>query len=413
MSKQSLKVQHIWHVIGPGLLFAAAAIGVSHLVQSTRAGALYGLFFIPVIVITNLIKWPFFEAGPRYAQTTGRSLIYAYTKQTRWGLPAIALITVLSMFIVQATVTMVTAGLFQFIFPFELPEWTVIGGILIASTSILWTGTYALLDKVIRYVVLILAVATIAAVVVGLRMPIPSFDALAFSWTSAVDIAFLVALLGWMPAPLDISIWHSTWTLASKQGSASRYQPWDFRVGYWGTTIFALLFLLLGAIFLYHNNTEIPTSAVAFSAHLMTVYQAALGNAYWLVVVAAFACMFSTTLTVLDAYPRVCMYLKANQSRENETEILPTRYYRPLVLITGVMAFVITTWFAGQMISLIQLATTIAFLSAPVIAWLNIGAMNQLPKPSQPGRFNQWMSYLGLIFLVLFSVYYIYWVWLT
>ena len=34
-------------VIGPGLLFAGSAVGVSHLVQSTRAGALYGLGLVP------------------------------------------------------------------------------------------------------------------------------------------------------------------------------------------------------------------------------------------------------------------------------------------------------------------------------------------------------------------------------
>ena len=32
--------------LGPGLLFAGAAIGVSHLVQSTRAGADFGLGLI-------------------------------------------------------------------------------------------------------------------------------------------------------------------------------------------------------------------------------------------------------------------------------------------------------------------------------------------------------------------------------
>lgn len=399
-------------MIGPGLLFAAAAIGVSHLVQSTRAGALYGLFFIPIIIITNLLKWPFFEAGPRYAQATGKSLIYAYTRQNRWGMPTIAIITIFSMFIVQATVTMVTAGLFQFMIPFDIPEWVVIALLLTLSTALLWSGAYTLLDKVIRCIVMVLAIATVAAVAIGFRMPIPAFNADAFSWTKAADVAFLIALLGWMPAPLDISIWHSTWTLASKSSGNPRYQPWDFRVGYWGTTIFALLFLLLGAIFLYHSNTEIPSSAVAFSGHLMTVYQAALGSAYWLVVIAAFACMFSTTLTVLDAYPRVCMYLKANHSPQNDDEILPTRYYRPLVLITALMAFVITTWFSGQMIELVQLATTIAFLSAPVIAWLNIRAMEQLPVHQQPSPVSKWVSYGGLMFLVIFSLYYIVWVWL-
>ena len=32
--------------LGPGLLFAGAAIGVSHLVQSTRAGAEFGFGLI-------------------------------------------------------------------------------------------------------------------------------------------------------------------------------------------------------------------------------------------------------------------------------------------------------------------------------------------------------------------------------
>ena len=32
----------LWKTLGPGLLMAGAAVGVSHLVQSTRAGAVYG-----------------------------------------------------------------------------------------------------------------------------------------------------------------------------------------------------------------------------------------------------------------------------------------------------------------------------------------------------------------------------------
>ncbi|CAN0459905.1 unnamed protein product, partial [Ectocarpus fasciculatus] len=32
---------HFWHVLGPGLLFSGAAVGISQLVQATRAGALF------------------------------------------------------------------------------------------------------------------------------------------------------------------------------------------------------------------------------------------------------------------------------------------------------------------------------------------------------------------------------------
>ena len=44
--------------VGPGILFAGACIGVSHLVQSTRAGAGYG-FDLLWAKVTNLIL-----AGP-------------------------------------------------------------------------------------------------------------------------------------------------------------------------------------------------------------------------------------------------------------------------------------------------------------------------------------------------------------
>ena len=53
--------------LGPGLLFAGAAIGVSHLVQSTRAGADFGWGLLWALVLSNLFKNPFFQFGSRYA----------------------------------------------------------------------------------------------------------------------------------------------------------------------------------------------------------------------------------------------------------------------------------------------------------------------------------------------------------
>ena len=47
--------------LGPGLLFAGAAIGVSHLVQSTRAGADFGWGLLWALVLSNLFKYPFFN----------------------------------------------------------------------------------------------------------------------------------------------------------------------------------------------------------------------------------------------------------------------------------------------------------------------------------------------------------------
>ena len=37
----------------------------------------------------------------------------------------------------------------------------------------------------------------------------------------SIEITFLIAFMGWMPAPLDISVWHSLWT-TEKQKTAVR-----------------------------------------------------------------------------------------------------------------------------------------------------------------------------------------------
>ena len=66
--------------LGPGLLFAGAAIGVSHLVQSTRAGADFGWGLLWVLVLVNFFKYPFFEFGARYALANGESLLDGYMK---------------------------------------------------------------------------------------------------------------------------------------------------------------------------------------------------------------------------------------------------------------------------------------------------------------------------------------------
>ena len=70
---------------GPGLLWAATAVGVSHLVQSTRAGASYGFSLVGLIILAMILKYPLFEAGPRYAVATGKSLLEGYIRLGRWA----------------------------------------------------------------------------------------------------------------------------------------------------------------------------------------------------------------------------------------------------------------------------------------------------------------------------------------
>ena len=107
---------HLLKILGPGILFASTAIGVSHLVQSTRAGAMYGLGLLWAVVLANVMKYPFFQFGSRYASVTGVSIIDGYKGIGPWALWLYLLITLLSMFFVCAAVTAVTAGFFDNLF---------------------------------------------------------------------------------------------------------------------------------------------------------------------------------------------------------------------------------------------------------------------------------------------------------
>ena len=66
------KLQQLRKTLGPGILFASTCVGVSHLVQSTRAGADYGFILLIAIVLANLAKYPFYEFASRYTSATGK-----------------------------------------------------------------------------------------------------------------------------------------------------------------------------------------------------------------------------------------------------------------------------------------------------------------------------------------------------
>jgi Mn2+/Fe2+ NRAMP family transporter len=399
MTKRT-QISEFWSKIGPGILFAAAAIGVSHLIQSTRAGAIYAWLLIPVVIIANIIKWPLFEAGPRYAFHTGKSLLHAYRKISKWAIPVISIVTLGSMVIVTATVGMVTAGLFQQVGLSSIPEDVILAAILALSVGVLWSGKSKNLEKIIRPIMIVLVISTIIAVILGLSKPLADWSSATFSVLNPIDFTFLIALIGWMPAPLDISIWYSQWA-ANKKSTGNNYPSTDFRIGYGGTTVMAVIFVLLGAIFLFGKG-ELPNSAVAFAGSLEGAYAEAFGSWSILVVIAALTCMFSTTLAVVDAYPRVCLELLGEKFTSSE------RLYRALLIILALSGWFLATLFSGKMISLVQFATILAFLSAPVIAWLNLRALKLLPQENQPTKAFFYLGYFGVIALIVFSVIYIF-----
>ena len=70
-----------WQSVGPGIMYAGAAIGVSHLVQSTRAGAGYGFALVWAVIVVHLFKYPFFEFAHRYTAAIGAAWLTLVTER--------------------------------------------------------------------------------------------------------------------------------------------------------------------------------------------------------------------------------------------------------------------------------------------------------------------------------------------
>lgn len=401
--------------IGPGLIWAGAAIGVSHMVQSTRAGADFGFQLVIVIILANLFKYPFFQYGPRYAIATGESLIEAYHRMGKWVLYLFLLLTVGTMFAILAAVTSVTVGIITSVLPSSLSYVEVTLLILILCAIIILLGQYKTLDRLMKGVVLILTLSTLIAFFVALFKSNTPFivNQQAFEWNVG-NVAFVIALVGWMPSAIDISVWNSLWTLAKIKSTG--YRPelkevlFDFNVGYLATVVIALAFLGLGALVMFNSGQEFANGGTQFAKQFLALYTQSIGKwAFVVVAIASIATMFSTTLTVLDAYPRVLnpvagILVPAAQKVRTQKWLT---YFWMIILVTG--ALVIIAKLSEQMKLLVDIATTLSFITAPVLGYLNLKAIRskQVPAEFRPSKGMLYLSWIGLIVLSGFALYYL------
>ncbi len=395
--------------LGPGLLFAGAAIGVSHLVQSTRAGANFGFGLLWALLLVNLFKYPFFQYGPRYATATGESLIDGYKRLGKGVLLLYFVLTFATMFTIQAAVTIVTAGLAVNLFGItaNVTNWSII--ITVISVSILLIGKYKLLDNLIKIIIVILTVSTIIAVSMAIFNTTKSYNLSQIFPKGTLEISFLIAFLGWMPAPLDISAWHSLWALEKRKGLHENFDTkqavFDFNIGYVGTVFLAICFLSLGALVMYQSGNEFSNSAGKFAQQIISLYTKNLGgSASIFIAIAAFTTMFSTTLTTLDASPR---------AMAKSTELLinkPLKYnYIFWITLLALGTILILTKFISNMIAMVKIATILSFLTAPFYAIANfiLISSKHTPKEWRPSVSLKILSYLGIIFLLGFSSWYL------
>ncbi len=420
MAKDSINLKGILKALGPGILFAGAAIGVSHLVQSTRAGASYGFQLIWIIVLINIFKYPFFEFGHRFTAATGESMLIGYRKLGKWVVIVFYCLIAVTAVLGFAAVSLVMSGLASTLFNISISQ-NPSTNLLILSTILLviifimlLIGRYALLDKTMKLVLFALSILTVTTFLISLvyMKPLPHDFVPANVWDK-VGIAFLIALMGWMPSPIEGSVFTSLWAIERRKQTG--YKPTfketmiDFHVGYIGSAVMALFFLGLGATVMYGSGETFSSSTFAFSQQLVSIYSKTLGAwSHYIISAIAMLAIFSTTLTIIDALPRTIAAAQAQIVGASES--YSKKWYWIWAIILAIGALIVLGFFSKSLIKLLDFATIMAFLTAPVFAIFNYKVVNSafMPDDYHPKKWLRVLSLLGIFFLIGFCLLFIY-----
>ena len=364
--------------LGPGLMLAAAAVGVSHLVQSTRAGADFGLSFVWLIVLISVLKYPAFRFAVDYASLSNHSLVYAYSKLGRVPMYWLLVGFFVDMFIATSAVSLVTAGLLISVFdlPFSGPHVAI--GVTVVSALVLLNGQYAKAERIVKTLVIAFSVLTVTAMFLALpRLGTEGRDLFAEVTPDRALATFIIAIAGWMPMPMTGSIFLSMWAREKRSAGfdAIDHQSAvaDLRFGWILTVVLALSFTIMGTAILFQTDRVVPASAGAFATELLSVFTAIVGDwSYPLIATAAIAVMWSTVVALMDVLPRVTARLV--DCMTGQAEAAKTKYTTLLAVQVLGVTLIMLLWLQNFG-TFINFATSAGFITAPALAYYNYRAV--------------------------------------
>jgi Mn2+/Fe2+ NRAMP family transporter len=392
--------------LGPGLLFAASAVGVSHLVQSTRAGADFGLSMGALILLVCLVKYPAFRFGAEYAAIARESLLDGYARLGNWLLVLFLVAIAVEGFAVIPAVSLVAAGLTVNVIGIPADEIGVTIVIVLLASLALIVGRYRLLEQVSRVFVAVFAALTVIATIAALGLIGETGSISAPITPTRENLFFSVAVAGWMPVGMGGAVMLSLWVLAKStligRPVTTREALFDFNLGYAATTVLALCFLLMGTALLFGRGVAVAESSVGFGAQLVGLFTNSVGA--WIrpvIGAAALAVMFSTVITVVDGFPRLYANVVRRLLSARTGEIGEARLYVGFIVAQALAGSLMLWLFVTSFGTFIDFATTAGFIVAPVVAFLNHRVMLSAAVRADDRA-------IGIVALTIASVTYLY-----
>ena len=395
--------------LGPGILMASAAVGGSHIIASTQAGAIYGWQLALIIILANVFKYPFFRFGVQYTLDSGNTLLEGYRQKGQLYLLVFFVLNVFATVINTAAVGLLCAAILTFVLPFPVPVPTLSLVVIASCVIILLFGKYRILDGLSKLIMIALTVTTVAAVAIALArngmQGVAPADYISPSPWNLSALAFIVALMGWMPAPIEISAVNSMWVVAKRRLTKVSYQDgiFDFNVGFIGTAILAIVFLALGALVQFGSPESVEMVGGKYIAQLINMYASTIDEwARGLIAFIAFMCMFGTTITVIDGYSRTnieSLRILFNK-KENRASTLNIA-----ITLASLSGLAVIFYFNNAVGPMLKFAMIASFVSTPVFAWLNLSLVLKGEHKVKGGLY--WLSIIGLIYLSGFTLLFI------
>jgi Mn2+/Fe2+ NRAMP family transporter len=399
-----MKAGIVRRMAGPGLLFTGAAIGTSHLVQSTRAGAMFGGALIGVIVLANVLKYPAFRFGVDFSHARRQSLLSGYRELGLWALVLFLVAVIPLVPIIWAALGAATAGIVTSTIGPILPVPVLASLILLAASALLLLGGYRLLDKVNAVMLAFLVISTL--ITTAMVVPRVEWATLGdFTWTrETTALLFIVALAGFMPNPIDIAVPLSLWKVETDRtlppeshpsiGEARASFTWPYAM----TAFMAVCFCVMGAGVMHAQGISPMSDAPGFAGQLVNLYREALGpGAAVLAAIAALSVMLTTVIAAIDAYCRTLpAAIAAWQGREDATGTRRA-YVVSCAVLVGLAITALFTLMAEFTVFL-DFVTSATFVVAPVLALLNYLVVTRcaMPDEARPSRFVRVWSWLAI-----------------
>lgn len=369
---------------GPGIVWAAAAIGSGELIVSAKAGTDYGLAFAWALVLGCALKYVIHRAILDVSLATGRPIVDDWHEGMLGKLSSLYWLV---FFIATATgvaglIGLSAAAAHALAPALSIKVWAVI--VAFAIIALAFGRSYERYEKVMLAFGFVLFVGMLSVVAFAL----PSAHAMPMFGMPEDSTAWLVflALLGWGAGSGPDLMLPYSWWVAEKRESSREWVSGahvDLIVGYVMTACVAVVFMLAGAFVLAPLGVKVE--GIGVLKELSSSFTATFGAwAAYVFFVTAFVALFSTALGVFDGGRIALAHIALrvfNKEPATARDIRGHAWYRATLVAFSIIPLALYLGLERPVI-LVLIAGAISALSMPILAFQTLTSLLWVGRPN-------------------------------